>query len=232
MAWRHSGQALSRADRPAATTNVAYTLIVTDSASGSGMVHENPLGRSSPSITDTAASATMIEAAPAAALAEELERLHADTFGWALALCEGDRAEAEDVLQSAYLRVLSGKARFDGRSSVKTWLFGVVRHLRSERRRSVVLRLVARLRWLAPAREADPAAGPAEKLLRRELIARTRRALARLSARQRDTLHLVFYQELTIAEAAGILGITAGSARTHYERGKARLRKLLAEEAP
>ena len=174
---------------------------------------------------------TGIEALPAGTLAAELERLHGDTFGWALALCEGDRAEAEDVLQSAYLRVLSGGARFEGRSSVKTWLFGVVRRVRSERRRSVALRLLARLRWLAPGREADPAPGPVENALRAERVARTRKALARLSGRQRDTLHLVFYQEMTIEEAAGILGITAGSARTHYERGKARLRALLAEEA-
>lgn len=175
---------------------------------------------------------TEIEASSAATLAEELERLHADSFGWALALCGGDRAEAEDVLQSAYLRVLSGGARFDGRSSVKTWLFGVVRRLHSERRRSVALRLLARLRWLAPGREADPASGPAEGVFRAERVASTRRALARLSARQRDTLHLVFYQELTIEGAAGVLGISPGSARTHYERGKARLRELLAEEAP
>ena len=42
----------------AATTNVAYTLTVTDSENGSSVVYENPLGRSSPAITDTAAFAT------------------------------------------------------------------------------------------------------------------------------------------------------------------------------
>ena len=42
-------------------------------------------------------------------------------------------------------------------------------------------------------------------------------------------LHLVFYQDLTIADAAEILGVSVGSARTHYERGKAQLRRLLGE---
>ena len=55
-------------------------------------------------------------------------------------------------------------------------------------------------------------------------------ALSKLSGRQREVLHLVFYQDLTIAEAATVLGVTLGSARVHYERGKARLRELLGDD--
>jgi RNA polymerase sigma factor (sigma-70 family) len=61
----------------------------------------------------------------------------------------------------------------------------------------------------------------------RQLIA----ALKQLPARQRDVLHLVFYQELTIAAAADVIGVSIGSARVHYERGKARLRQILGEES-
>jgi DNA-directed RNA polymerase specialized sigma24 family protein len=42
-------------------------------------------------------------------------------------------------------------------------------------------------------------------------------------------LHLVFYQDMSIADAAEVMEISVGSARTHYERGKARMRVILEE---
>ena len=71
---------------------------------------------------------------------------------------------------------------------------------------------------------------PATALARADETARLVRALGRLSARQRQVLHLVFYEDLTIAEAAVVAGVSLGTAHTHYERGKAALRKLLEEE--
>ena len=75
-----------------------------------------------------------------AELERELERMHPACWGWALACCRRDRDIAEEALQSAYLRILSGQARFDGRSSLRTWVFGVIRRtameeLRRERTR-------------------------------------------------------------------------------------------------
>src|SRR6184192_4367415 len=75
-----------------------------------------------------------------AQLDSELEDLHAASFGWALACCGRDREEAEEVLQSAYLKVFAGKARFDGRSTFRTWLFGVIRLTAAEERRRTIVR--------------------------------------------------------------------------------------------
>ena len=55
-------------------------------------------------------------------------------------------------------------------------------------------------------------------------------ALRSLPRRQREVLELVFYQELTIRAAAEVLQISLGTARTHYERGKKRLREILGKE--
>src|SRR5438105_7876864 len=60
-------------------------------------------------------------------LERELGQLHSESWGWALACCGRDRDLAEEVLQSAYLRIISRRAKFNGDSSFKTWVFGVIR---------------------------------------------------------------------------------------------------------
>lgn len=65
-------------------------------------------------------------------LEAQLERLHSESFGWALSCCGHDETEAEDVLQTTYLKIVTGKARYEGRSSFKTWLFGVIRRTAQE----------------------------------------------------------------------------------------------------
>ena len=160
----------------------------------------------------------------------ELEQLHPASFGWALACCRWDRAEAEDVLQSAYLRALEGRARFHGDATIRTWFFGVVRNTASERRRSRVIRGEALLRFLRQEPETEPAPTPERASSRSESCRRVRRVLSQLSSRQREVLHLVFYQEMTVEQAAGVLRMPVGTARTHYKRGKTRMRALLAED--
>src|SRR5258705_6909899 len=75
-------------------------------------------------------------------LTAELERLHCSSFGWALSCCRRDREEAEEVLQASYLKLLEGRARFDGRASLKTFLFGVIRRTASEQRRRPALQFL------------------------------------------------------------------------------------------
>ena len=49
-----------------------------------------------------------------------LEAIHSQVFGWALSRSDYDRPVAEDLVQQTYFELLSGKARFDNKSSLKT----------------------------------------------------------------------------------------------------------------
>lgn len=148
---------------------------------------------------------------------------HTASWGWALACAAGNRDEAETVLQTSYLRVLDGSARFEGRSAFRTFLFGVIRKVAAARRRKHFVERVLLLRHLSTAPSRPSATDPRTE---DEAVA-VRQALSLLPARQREVLHLVFYEDLTIEEASKVLGIGVGSARTHYGRGKRKLRVIL-----
>lgn len=156
-----------------------------------------------------------------AELKAELERLHQASFGWALNCCGRNHADAEEVLQTVYLKILQGRARYRGESTFKTWLFAVIRNTAiTERRKSFVRSLVA-----VPA--SDSNSRPDNVVELTDIQRRFRQALECLPRRQRETLHLVFYQDLSLREASEVMSISIGSARRHYERGKKRLRELL-----
>jgi RNA polymerase sigma factor (sigma-70 family) len=163
-----------------------------------------------------------------AELEVRLAGLHEESFGWALSCCGWDQADAEDVLQTTYLRVVSGQARFAGRSAFRTWLFGVIRHVAREHHRRARVHLAAAERiWLDSAGEGEAGMLPADPVERADERRILLDALAELPPRQQEVLHLVFYHDLTIAEAAEVMEVSLGSARVHYERGKKRLRLLL-----
>ena len=161
-----------------------------------------------------------------AELEQQIAALHPASFAWALACTRWNAAEAEEVLQSVYLSILEGRARFDGRSTFKTWLFAVVRNMaaRAQRRRW----LEARAPWrLLLGRHAEPV----DPLTSRETGAGVRRALGMLPPRQREVLDLVFFHEMTVEQASEVMEVSIGTARTHYHRGKLRLLELLGSEA-
>ena len=165
-------------------------------------------------------------------LQSELERHHSESFSWAMACCDFNAAQAEDVLQFVYLKILRSQAVFRGKSSWKTWLFSVIRRTAAEERRRHALRRLLLLKWgecTAPTSVPEP---PDSALEQEQAALACRDALRQLTGRQREVLHLVFYEDVTIEEAARVMSVSTGSARTHYERGKAHLRKLLADVQP
>lgn len=158
-----------------------------------------------------------------APLLAQLEPLHTAAWGWALHCCGGDAHAAEEALQTAYVRVAEERARFRGEAELKTWWLGVVRLVALEQRRRTWWRLEKLRTWFA----SGGRLGGGETAGVPEPDGALAAALAHLPARQREVLHLVFYQDLSVTEAAAAMSISAGSARQHYERAKSRLRTLL-----
>ena len=158
-----------------------------------------------------------------------LSRIHKDAFGWAMVCCGRDDDLATEVLQQAYCRILAGDAEFAGRSEFSTWVFGVIRHVAlEENRRRARRRAGLQAMRQRAARSTGAADFTHDGVEQRELAERLRSALERVSPRQREVLHLTFYQAMTIEHAAEVLAISVGSARQHFERGKAALHRILA----
>lgn len=150
-----------------------------------------------------------------------LEALHDQVFGWALSRCDYERAVAEDLVQQAYVELLSGKARFEGRSSLKTFVFSVVQNLARGRFRRVASRL--RLAEHIGQNPVELAVETPDTVDRRTVWL----AVQGLPGRQRDIIELVFCREMTIEEASAVMGVTTGTGRVHYERAKKALRTSL-----
>src|SRR5712691_7342089 len=159
----------------------------------------------------------------------ELERLHGCSFGWALSCCRRDATEAEEVLQTVYLKIFEGKARYRGESSLKTWLFAVIRKTAATEYRRKLLRTLRLTADIDEVEHRSTYEAPTTSFERSEVQAHFQSALKTLPKRQREALHLVFYEDLSLREAADVMGISIGSARQHYERGKKRLRECLGQ---
>src|SRR5262245_22769627 len=80
-----------------------------------------------------------------AELFSELQKLHPASFGWALSCCHQSQAEAEEVLQIVYLKILEGKAIYREESKLQTWLFAVIRNTAISERRKALLRALTNL---------------------------------------------------------------------------------------
>lgn len=164
---------------------------------------------------------------------ESLKVHHADNFGWALACCAWHRDLAEDVLQESYLRVLDGRAEFSAKSSPRTWFFAVIKRVaadvqRTQKRHQILnFRMVTSEGEVTGGSAGEQRNSPGYAVLRSEASQQLQEALMQISQRQREVLHLTFYAELTLEEVAETLGVSVGSVRTHYHRGKERVVQLL-----
>ena len=164
-------------------------------------------------------------------LRTELARLHRQSYGWALSCCRRDPMRAEDVLQRVYLKVLEGKARYCGTGVFKTWLFAVIRMTARDENRREILRRLGLVRYLDRAQRIcppdEPDAGFDDEARRSQFV----EILDGLPNRQRQVLQLVFYHDMSLSEAAAVMDVSIGSARTHYDRAKKAVRRRLEEKS-
>ncbi len=163
----------------------------------------------------------------------ELVRRHRDRL-WAVALRTlGDREEAADAVQDAFVSAYRAAHTFRGQSAVTTWLHRITVNACLDRARKAASRKTApvddteRLEQLLEPHES--ASAPAERHdVQRQLV----EALGTLPPDQRAALVLVDMQGYPVAEAARILGVPTGTVKSRCARGRARLLPLLGHLRP
>ena len=138
--------------------------------------------------------------------------------------------DLDDLVQLAAEQVIKCREKFEGRSELSTWIYGVcyrvlLKQRRWYRRWSVRFRLE---------QEGDPMPSddtmPSATLERRERAQRLQAALDRLSERHRTVVVLHDVEELSIAEIAGIVGSNELTVRSRLRDGRKRLRAFLSAD--
>ncbi|HSJ06311.1 MAG TPA: RNA polymerase sigma factor, partial [Longimicrobiales bacterium] len=162
------------------------------------------------------------------------------------------RAAAEEVVQDTWLAAIEGIGRFEGRSTVRTWLFHILRNIargrgrRDDRFRPLSILQAAGAEAVPPdpldrvvdARAAAAGHGrealwagrqpdPDEQLLSNELAERIDDALATLPPRQREALVLRDIEGLSAVEVCNVLGISDTNQRVLLHRARERMRHAL-----
>ena len=138
----------------------------------------------------------------------------------------GNAAEADDVVVDTMYEVWSTAKRFAGQSLVRTWLFGIARH-----------RLLDRLRKRRPLESVDvdelaevlpgDDEGGYDVLARRQRAAHVAHCLETLSDEHRQCMHLVFYEDLPLAEVAQIQGCPENTVKTRLFHARRKMKRCL-----
>ena len=149
-----------------------------------------------------------------------------------------DRSEAEEAVQSGYLNAFASIDRFEGRSSLSTWLTRIVvnealARMRVRRRRRAqfesegVAMLYSYRERLA---QASAAPAPDATVAREQLRLLIERAVADLPAGFRSVFVLREIEGLSVDETAAALEIPAATVKTRLHRARLRLQQALAPE--
>jgi len=153
-------------------------------------------------------------------------RHHVRVYRFVLRLVRNE-ATAEDLISEVFLDVWRQAGRFEGRSTVSTWLLAIARFkaLSALRRRKG-----EELDDDMAAAIEDPSDDPGVALLKKERSAALRNCLNGLSAEHREIIDLVYYHEKSVHEVAEIVGIPEGTVKTRMFHARKKLGEMLAAQ--
>lgn len=135
-----------------------------------------------------------------------------------------DRDEAREVFQASWVAALEGLAELRDRAGFRGWLFGIAQRSLLKGRRRPSLRSLDSIEDVP---QADPGRSRGE---RGELATRIAQAVALLPVRQREVFELRAVHELSHAEVARLLEISAETSRANFHQAVRKLREALGDE--
>ena len=149
-----------------------------------------------------------------------------------------DRSEAEDAVQTAYLKAFAGMADFAGRSSLSTWLtrivineaLGRVRSAKRRRARFDSASVLIMDEYRDKLMRGSVPASPDSSLAREQLRVVLERAIAELPDAFRSVFVLREVEGLTVDETAEVLGLAPNTVKTRLHRARRKLQDALAPE--
>jgi RNA polymerase sigma-70 factor (ECF subfamily) len=174
------------------------------------------------------------------AIEEFVCRYQQKAYAIAYHMCSGDREEAQDLTQEAFLRVFQNIKKFRGDSSLYTWFYRIVVNtcLDGRRRRRRWERVFSL--WRPGLREEEPSRevfeeqpdmvegnNPMAVLSGKKLTQEIRKALMSLPERQRVAFQLKVFQGMNIREIAQVMGSAEGTVKSHLFRATHSLRTVL-----
>ena len=142
----------------------------------------------------------------------------------------GNHEDASDLSQDIFLRAFRGLRSFRGQSSLATWLYriGVNVCLNRVRAKTPLERITESIEDRQHVDTRSESAS--DHLLRMERGARVRAAIAELPRKQRATLILRMYHEMSHQEIADVLGSSVGAVKANFFHALGNLKKHLGDE--
>ena len=156
------------------------------------------------------------------------EEYHQDVFKFLIYLTR-DRDQAEDLMHEVYVRVLRAYAGFEGKSSEKTWLFSIAKNVAIDHFRKNTVgkkHTFDKFDW-EKNELVSTGSLPEELVVMNEEMKELLNALDTCTGDQKMVIVMRFFQDLSIAESADILGWTEGKVKTTQHRAVKALQKKL-----